>query len=261
MEVIIDKFINVVEEIAKGNYSNDIINIWKETDSVVIQRLAEAIAMMMVKIEAREEYLNDLVDELKELNQRLKDNVLKSVTAISSALQARDVYTMGHTQRVADYSVRLARRIGLPENQIELIRIGGLLHDIGKIGFTDKIFNNEDPNLPPELLVKMKEHPKIGYEILKNLDFLGESIQYVYHHHEREDGKGYPDGLKSEEIPLGAKIISICDCYDAMTTDRPYQKGKTKDEAVEILRKISGTALSGELVEVFIEELVSEVIE
>ena len=102
----------------------------------------------------------------------------------------------------------------------------------------------------------IQKHPEIAYQILKDLDFLGNSIYYVYYHHERIDGKGYPNGLSGEQIPLGAKILSICDCFDAITSDRPYQKGKSKDEAIEILRKISNTQLDVNLTEIFIQEII-----
>ena len=249
----LSKLINIVEDIAKGKYSDDILELTKPDKSPEIQRLSEAIAMMMVKIEAREHYLENLIDDLKNLNLKLKSNMLKTVTAISLSLGARDKYTIGHTERVADLAVKLADRLNINQSEIELIHIAGILHDIGKIGFSDKIFNNEEPNLPLELFEEIKRHPSIAYNILKDLDFLGDAVKYVWMHHERLDGKGYPQGIKEEEIPLGARIISICDCFDAMTTDRPYQKGKSKEDAFTILRKLSGTALDKNLVDIFIE--------
>jgi putative nucleotidyltransferase with HDIG domain len=248
------KLIEIVEDIAKGKYSDDIMALTKPDNSNNTQRLAEAIGMMMVKIEAREQHLENLIDELKSLNFQLKNNILKTVTAISLALEARDKYTAGHNERVANLASRLANKLNMNKNDVEFIKIGGILHDIGKIGFTDKIFNNEDPNLPNDIFEEIKKHPSIAYDILKDLDFLGDAVNYVWMHHERLDGKGYPQGLKEEEIPVGAKIISICDCYDAMTTDRPYQKGKTKEEAFSILRQLSGNALNKELVELFIAD-------
>jgi len=190
------------------------------------------------------------------LNETLKENIVKTVASISNTLGARDKYTEGHAVRVACYSERLAKKCSLPEKEIYFIRIGGMLHDIGKIGFSDGLFGNEEVNLSKEMHSEIKNHPVIGYEILKNLNFLGRAIDYVRYHHERIDGKGYPEGLKGEKIPLGARIISVCDCFDAITSNRPYQKSKSVEEAFEILKKISGTQLSVELTDLFIQDII-----
>lgn len=175
--------------------------------------------------------------------------------AIANALEAKDKYTEGHAQRVAIYSERLALRVGLPEKDVENIGIGGMLHDIGKIGLSDRIFRNEDVNLSESMFEEIRQHPGIGVSILKYLGFDNPILDYVYCHHERVDGTGYPCGLKDDEIPLGASIISVADCFDAITTDRPYQKGKSRVEAFAILKTVSGKALSSDLVEAFFEEI------
>ncbi len=250
----IDKLIDIIEEVAKGNYSNDIMEFTKPGHSEMIQRVAEAIGMMMVRVEAREVRLEQLVEELRDLNRLLEKNTTQTVIAIAHALGARDKYTEGHAHRVSVYSERLARKMGLPEKEVQKIRVGGVLHDIGKIGFRDRIFSDEDINFSEGMVAEIHKHPEIGVDILKDLTFLGPVFDYVHYHHESLDGTGYPEGLKGEEIPLGAKIISVADCFDAVTTDRPYHKGTTKEEAFAILRKISGK-MSPELVEAFIEEI------
>jgi putative nucleotidyltransferase with HDIG domain len=183
------------------------------------------------------------------------ESQISKLAVIAAALKIKDPYTQDHARRVAVYAGRLARRLGLPPAEVENIRLGGLLHDIGKIGLSDRVFNNTEHQLSEELLAEVQRHPQIGVALLKNLDFPAPVIDYVRCHHEKMDGSGYPLGLRSYQIPLGAKIIRVADCFDAITTDRPYQPHKNWIEALAILRQISGTDLSPELVDVFIEEI------
>jgi putative nucleotidyltransferase with HDIG domain len=251
----VKKLSSILEEVANGKYSNDIMEFTKPGHSETIQRIAEAVGMMMVKVEAREIRLEQLIEELRELNALLKKNTIQTVITIANALGARDRYTEGHAQRVAIYAERLARKIELPEQDVENIRIGGMLHDIGKIGFSDRMFTSKDVKLSEGMIEEIRHHPKIGANILKDIEFLGPVLDYVRHHHESVDGTGYPDGLKEEEIPIGAKVISVADCFDAITTERSYQKRRDKKKAYAILRRLSGRGLSSELVEAFIEEI------
>ncbi|MBU0735332.1 MAG: HD domain-containing protein [Proteobacteria bacterium] len=227
----------------------------KPGHSEMIQRIAEAMGMMMVRVEAREVRLEQLIDELRDLNALLQKNITQTVITIANALGARDKYTKGHAYRVSVYSERLARKVGLSDEEVEKIRIGSVLHDIGKIGFSDRVFSDEDVSISEGIFEEIRNHPKIGVDILKDLTFLGPVLDYVHYHHESLDGTGYPGGLKGEEIPVGARMISVADCFDAITTDRSYQKGRTMEEAFAILRKIGGKNLSPELVEAFIEDI------
>jgi putative nucleotidyltransferase with HDIG domain len=251
----IRKLISIIEEVANGKYSNDIMEFTKPGHSKTIQRIAEAVGMMMVRVEAREMRLEQLIEELRELNALLKKNIIQTVITIANALGARDQYSEGHAQRVAIYSERLARKVELTEEEVETIKIGGMLHDIGKIGFSDRMFTSEDVKFSKDMIKEIRHHPKIGANILKDIEFLGPVLEYVRHHHESVDGTGYPDGIRDEEIPMGAKIISVADCFDAITTERSYQKGRDEEEASVILRSLSGKGLSAELVEAFIEEI------
>ncbi|NOZ19901.1 MAG: HD-GYP domain-containing protein [Planctomycetes bacterium] len=251
----VEKLVTIMEDVANGNYSDDIMEFTKPQHPEIIRRIAEAMGMLMVKVEAREFRLEQLIAELRTLNDLLKQEIVQTVMTIANALAARDRYSEGHAQRVAVYSQRVARRMGLPEEEAENIRIGGMLHDIGKIGFSDRVFSNENPALREEMLDEIQQHPDIGVSILKDLSFLGPVRDYVRYHHERPDGKGYPLGLRDEQIPLGAKVISVADCFDAVTTSRPYQKARSPEEAIAILRKASGTALSAEVVDAFIAEI------
>ena len=251
----IERLIEVIEQAAAGNYHKDYEEFTRSGHSEPIRRIAEAFGMMMVNIQAREYHLENLNKELKELNRTLKKNILQTVITIAHSLGARDPYTEGHARRVSEYSLRLARHLGLPPDEQEHVRIGGLLHDIGKIGFSDVIFANTSSQPAPEILSQIKTHPAIGMQILKDLDFLKPVLEYVLYHHEREDGSGYPQGLNGDQIPLGAKIIGIADTFDALTTDRPYQKGKPPVEAFVRLRAMSGKTFTPELVEAFIAEI------
>ncbi|MGQ0549571.1 MAG: HD-GYP domain-containing protein [Armatimonadota bacterium] len=166
--------------------------------------------------------------------------LLTSVQMMAQAVDLKDPYTSNHSQRVSQYAVRVARAMGLPEDEVERIRIGGLMHDIGKIGISGRIIRKPG-KLTSEEMALMMHHSSVSADIIEHLEILGESAEMVRHHHEHFDGSGYPDGLKGEEIPLGSRIILAGDAFDAITTDRPYRKGASKTEAVAIIRKHAGT--------------------
>lgn len=144
------------------------------------------------------------------------------IDCLVAALEARDPYTQGHSRRVADMATELARRIGLKGTELEAVHIAAHLHDIGKIGVPDQILRNPGRLLPHEQAT-IQRHPVIGYNILTKSRRLKHIALIVLHHHERWDGKGYPSGLKGEAIPLGSRIIALCDAVDAMTSQRPYR--------------------------------------
>lgn len=243
-----DRLKKCILEIAAGNYSDEVLELTKEEWPEEIRELAEAVGMMMVRIEAREFHL-------EQLNEQLRENAVGAVRTVAAALARRDEYTRGHNERVAEYAVRLARRMGVGESELQHIRTGGLLHDIGKIGFSDTLFHSEDTIPSAEMLEEIRHHPDWGHEILRELEFLGPARDYVRLHHEKLDGSGYPLGLCGEDIPYGARILAVADCFDAITTDRSYQKGRSPQEAVAILRKLAGAHLDPELVEAFAQEL------
>ena len=251
----VDKLIKILENISLGDYSNDIMAFTTGGYSESIQRVAEAVGMMMVKVEAREYTLQLMVEQQQVLNNIIKQNTLKTVGSIAKALGTRDKYTQGHAERVAAYSKRLALRLGLSRKNTHEIHISGLLHDIGKIGFSDQVFENSGTTVSEEMFAQIRQHPTRAREILQGLDFLGPSIDYVVAHHEKMDGTGYPKGLTGEQIPLGAKILAAADCFDAITTTRSYQAAQSSKSALKILEKISGSHLDTSLVATFIEEI------
>jgi|GEM_PF-212384 len=252
------QLLEIIQDIAAGKYSNDIMALTGEDTPEPVRTIAEAMGMMMVKVEAREYRLEMMIDELKDLNRQIKNNTIATVSTMANALAARDTYTEGHAERVADYGGKIAEVMGLDDEAVEYVRLGGLLHDIGKIGFPDELFTPHQKKNPPGMVKKIVSHPTVGATILKNLDFLGPALEYVHCHHERPDGKGYPRHLTVDDIPLGARILAVADAFDAITTDRPYQKGRSVDEALEILREGAGQAWDQPCVEAFAKVLETE---
>jgi len=247
----IDRLLDVIGDIAQGKYSNDVMELTMPEVSEPVRTIAEAMGLMMVKVEAREYRLEMLVRELQELNGKIRRNAIGTVSAMANALAARDTYTEGHTDRVGKISSLIAIEMGLTEDEIENVRLGAVLHDIGKIGFSDRLFLPHEGKNPEDVIREITRHPATGAVILKDLDFLGPALDYIHCHHERPDGRGYPRHLKEQDIPLGAKIIAVADAYDAMTTDRPYQDGKSPETALDILKNGAGTKWDTECVAAF----------
>ncbi|KAB3532083.1 HD-GYP domain-containing protein [Alkaliphilus serpentinus] len=161
---------------------------------------------------------------------------METVYALTKAMEAKDPYTNGHSRRVADVSVKLATFMGLPQHRIETLKTAALLHDIGKIGIEDSILNK--PGRLTELeMSKIRCHPVIGSNILNDVDFLKNEREIIYSHHERYDGKGYPDGVVGDKIIIEAAILSVADAFDAMTSDRSYRKGMTIQQALTIIKE------------------------
>ena len=185
------------------------------------------------------------------LYMEMRNLYISTIQALNKTVEAKDPYTSGHANRVGEYAVELAEAFELPFTSIENIKTAAILHDIGKIGINDSILNKAS-KLTVEEYHEIMKHPSIGADIISKVDFLKDITIIVKHHHERYDGKGYPDGLKGDEIPIEASILMIADSYDAMTSDRPYRKALTPEEAVEELRKNSGTQFHPELVTKFI---------
>ena len=174
-----------------------------------------------------ERYASDLRETFKAERARteqLRTSYVATVRALTNAVEARDAYTGKHAERVAAYGLELARQIDPELARDPQVEFGFLLHDVGKVAVPDGILHKPE-NLLDEERAVMRLHPVVGYEILHNIEFLGDAAQIVRHHHERWDGGGYPDGLSGEDIPLAARIFSVVDTLDAMTTDRPYRLG------------------------------------
>jgi HD-GYP domain-containing protein (c-di-GMP phosphodiesterase class II) len=182
-------------------------------------------------------------------------NETRTLLLMASALGLKDKYTHGHAQRVSEYARRLALRLDLPMRDVIQIAMGGMMHDVGKLALSDSIFSNQATSLTEELLWEVHHHSLIGAAMLKRTQCAKAITDAVLFHHERIDGTGYPFGLKGSTIPLSARIVSIVDCFDAITTDRPYQKRKSVHFAVDTLHECAGSYLDAELVPLFIEEI------
>jgi hypothetical protein len=237
----LEQLIAVITDVAGGRYSGDIMDLTRQDVEPPVRAIAEAMALMMVKVEAREFHLAELIGQLEEINRKIRRNTIATVSTMAKALAARDAYTEGHAERVGRIAGLIAAEIGLDAAEAERIELAGLLHDIGKIGFPDSLFLPHDGDNPKEIVREITRHPVTGTEILKGLDFLGPALDYIRCHHERPDGRGYPDQLKGDSVPLGARIIAVADAFDAMTTDRPYQRARTYSEALAILQDGAGT--------------------
>jgi putative nucleotidyltransferase with HDIG domain len=177
--------------------------------------------------------------------------MLASITALAEALEARDPYTRGHSDAVAEIAVGIARCMGLEEQELDNLRIGGRLHDIGKIGVPDDILLKPG-RLTDEEFAVIKRHPTVGAGILAPIPSLAEVLPVVEQHHEHFDGNGYPRGLAGESISLNARITGVADCYDALTSDRPYRQGMSHEEALAIIRQLRGSQLCPDCVDAFI---------
>jgi hypothetical protein len=173
-----------------------------------------------------------------------------TLEAFAKATDARDPYTAGHSERVTAYALALGRAGGLPDGDLETLRRAGMLHDIGKVGVPDAILRKAGP-LTAEERAAIEAHPMIGYRMLETLPFLAEALHGVRHHHERWDGRGYPDGLAGTGIHLHARLLAVADTYDAMTSARPYRGPLPRDEAVRRLRAERGTQFDPAAIELF----------
>lgn len=182
----------------------------------------------------------------------MRNVYLSTIQALNKSLEAKDPYTSGHANRVEKFAIELAEYANLPFDKVQDIKTAAVLHDIGKIGINDEILNKSTRLTQVEFQQIMK-HPTIGAEIISKVDFLKNITGIIKHHHEKYDGTGYPDGLKGEEIPIEACILTIADSYDAMITDRPYRKALSQEEALEEIEKNSGTQFHPLLAEKFVE--------
>jgi putative nucleotidyltransferase with HDIG domain len=191
-----------------------------------------------------------LVSQLQRKHRELAQAYLDTINAVVNTLEARDPYTRGHTERVTLIAESIARRMGISDEELYIIKVGALLHDVGKIGVTDAILQKPGP-LDSEEFGQIREHPNKGRQILSNIAFLQGAIPCVLHHHERYDGSGYPERLAGARIPLPGRIISVADAFDAMTTDRPYRSRLPVRRAMAELRRHAGRQFDPAVVDAF----------
>ena len=192
----------------------------------------------------------------QKLYNDLQQSYFQAIRALTNAIEARDNYTGGHTDRVTRLAEHVAERLGWNEKQIDHLRIGCTLHDIGKIGVPDAILNKTS-KLTDEERTRMEQHPQLGLKIIREVDILKPSIPYLVSHHERFDGAGYPNGLKGEDIPIEGRLLAVVDTFDAVMSDRPYRSGASLKFALHELIVNAGSQFDPHLVEVFLDVLKS----
>ena len=215
--------------IASGDFSTR-INITSRTE---LGDLGNSFNLMTDQIES-------MIGDLQRSAEENRQLFIGTVKALAAAIDGKDPYTRGHSERVSRFSMAIAQRLGLPDDEIEKIRISALLHDVGKIAIDDKILKKPAAPTDEEFEI-MKGHPQKGYKIMSQIPAMKEFLSGMYMHHEMVNGKGYPQGLKGDEIPLMGKIVAVADTFDAMTTDRPYQKAFKFEEALARIESFVGT--------------------
>lgn len=219
-------------------------------DEVVLS-IERALEKRRLELENRD-YQEHLEQNVEKQAKKIRDSFLNALTALVYALEAKDKYTSGHSQRVAEISVSIAREMGLSRQDIAGIRLAGLIHDIGKIGVRASVLNKPD-RLNDDEYQHIKTHPEIGEHILTPVVEDEQILKAVRHHHERYDGTGYPDGLSGEQIPLGAKILAVADAYDAITSERPYRVAMDAQNAYHEIERYRGSQFDPEVADTFLK--------
>lgn len=205
-----------------------------------------------VGISEKDRLLDSLKKKMEFFAVKGEDSISEAIYSLSRSLELKDHTTRKHADMTLHYSIKLAQRFSMKEHEIEDVKRAAILHDIGKLGIPDKILLKKGSLTKSEFEI-VKQHPKIAADVISSADFLKNSVPYVLHHHERYDGTGYPDGLKGEEIPFGARIISVVDVYEALTSDRPYHKAMSKEKAIKEIKDNSGTQFDPKVVEEFLD--------
>lgn len=247
MATAITDISTAVECMKQGAY--DYVTKPLNLDEVALS-VDRALEKRRLELENRE-YQQHLEQKVEEQAKRIRAALLNAITALANALEAKDVYTSGHSQRVAETSVAIARELALPHDRIERIRLAGLIHDIGKIGVRESVLNKPG-KLTDDESQHIRQHSVIGEHILAPVVGDEEILKTVRHHHERYDGSGYPDGLRGEQIPLGARILAVADTFDAMTSGRPYRQAMSADAACAEIKRCAGTQFDSEVADAFL---------
>jgi putative nucleotidyltransferase with HDIG domain len=220
------------------------------TEKQYVRRSRTSVAALRAShhdLEAANEQLRVALGENEQLLERTKRAYLSTITSLARTIEAKDPYTGGHTERVAEYALMLARELGFHDEELNDVEVGAVIHDIGKIGIPDRILLKPG-RLDSEEFEEMRRHPEISSYILDELDLPSVVRDMARNHHERFDGKGYPDGLTGEEIPLAARILTVADAFDAMTSDRPYRRALSQEVAAAEIRRNAGSQFCPQVV-------------
>jgi putative nucleotidyltransferase with HDIG domain len=250
LERVLAEHEKVEEELKRSETS------YKELTEVLGDALNEVKKREQSLLKGRDAFLN-MLEDITEAYKELEDLFIRLVIAMVNALDAKSPWTKGHTERVTKYALDIAKEIGLDDEELENIKMCSLLHDIGKIGIYDKVLDKPG-KLSDEEFEIVKKHPEKGAEILKPIKQLSKIIPGILHHHERYDGKGYPNGLMGEDIPLCARILHVADSFDSMTADRPYRPAPGVEYAISEFKKYSGTQFDPSVIKAFLKILESK---
>lgn len=227
------------------------------------RRIAKGDLQYQVEVKGRNEIselahsFNEMAGSLSESRKKLHDYFYRAMESLVRLLEAKDAYTRGHSGRVAKYTEKSALKMNFPQEEVESLRKIAKVHDIGKLGIPKSILNKKE-KLTEEDWKTIQEHPGIGEKILRPVVFNEEMLAIVRGHHERYDGKGYPDGIKGDDITISSQIVSVADTYDAMTSTRAYRLSLSKEEAIEELKKNSGIQFNSRIIEAFLKVLEQE---
>lgn len=205
-----------------------------------------------VAMYGEKETVEKFKNKLAKMEQRVNQTLLESIYAFAKTIEAKDYYTGEHAENMVSLVTEIGEKLNLSSSEVEVLKHAAILHDLGKIGIPDNILHKNGKLTKKEYL-RIKSHPQIGAEIIRSIHFLSEVVPIVLYHHERYDGLGYSAGLKGKEIPLGARIVAIADVYQALTSDRPYRRAYSQEEALKIIEEGSGSQFDPELVIVFLD--------
>lgn len=237
---------------------NSISNISSNIEKVDLFNSNGEFGNLIFKINATKKIYDDYIGMLQNTqNKQLEEDHLASIEILRRTVDAKDAYTRGHSDRVSEYSVLIGEKLGLSKEDLQILKIGGLFHDIGKIGIPDSILLKEG-KLTDDEYKQIKEHPSIGAHILGNSNIFENIVPIVLHHHEKFDGYGYPENLKGENIPLMARIVAVADTFDAMTSRRTYRDSLPLDIVKLEFEKCSGTQFDPKISKIFLDILNNE---
>jgi len=260
----IDNLLEGMNQVSKGKYDTKIdINTNNEFEILgnnFNDMVKEIDTNKRVVIEKRDE-IHSLYEEQIAISEELekalavnKNTYFETIKALAKSIDAKDHYTQGHCHRVMEYSVQIAKEMGFLDSQLDDLRYGAILHDIGKIGIPENILN-KNGRLTDEEYNIIKSHPAIGYDIVKDIEFLSKAKDIIYQHHERIDGSGYPQGLNGNESDIFSRIVCVADSFDAMTSNRAYRKSMKVEQAIDELERWKGIQFDTEVVDVFVRLL------
>jgi putative nucleotidyltransferase with HDIG domain len=248
--------INAFKEVSDGNLNVYINERNYSSDEARI--LLNSLKVMIGNIRGLINEKERLMAEAKRSHyNEIQEGYLQTVIALANSIEAKDEYTLGHCQRLTEYSIKVAEKLELTENEMLDLKYSALLHDIGKIGIETSILHKPS-KLTDDEYNEIKKHPLIAYNILRSVKFLEKSLDGIYQHHEWYNGRGYPNGLKGDEISLFGRILCVVDSYDAMTSDRPYRKGMEVEAALLEIKKNIGIQFDPQIADIFIKIVVSE---